>query len=191
MVMRKRRKKRRLRPLAVAAALLLAAVLLVFGIYLLLSPATVPAEPAPSVRAETVRMPEAGATEALVPVSSHKELINEDDTVLVQRLFVSWLDQYVSRSPDESGKLYEYADLDVKPLPVADNAKDVKIIYRVSYSLRLTAEGPLPDENTAGQWLAGNGLLDDDGWIRDKSLYVELVKGDGDPYLLILGTGLS
>ena len=56
-------------------------------------------------------------------------------------------------------------------------------VWRVEFDI-------LPCDGKEDEWIAGNGRLEDSGWIRDKSLFIELSLKDGKIEVEIIGTGL-
>ena len=56
-------------------------------------------------------------------------------------------------------------------------------VWRVEFDI-------LPCDGKEDEWIAGNGRLEDSGWIRDKSLFIELSLKDSEIEVEIIGTGL-
>lgn len=58
-----------------------------------------------------------------------------------------------------------------------------KNTWRITFSV-------FPSEGYEVTWMAGNGVIDENGWIVEKSLFVYVVKTNGVVDLKVLGTGL-
>jgi poly-gamma-glutamate capsule biosynthesis protein CapA/YwtB (metallophosphatase superfamily) len=120
---------------------------------------------------------------ATLPVS---DLQGQSEETITHRLFEQYLQFYTS--PDLSGQQGRITSYETQSLTTNPNWQtkatelNLDFIANVVYSVK-----PVYSRF----WMAGNGELSPDGWVRDKSFFVGY-RRTGDRYeLLILGTGMQ
>lgn len=119
---------------------------------------------------------------ASLPQAELADLAPED---AVQRLFEQWLQYAASPALDNSQRISAYEIRHVREAQALAAAYDVEYIASVLFSVKTAVSASQPSD-----WHAGNGAIGEDGWVRDKSLFVGLRQQGGRLWLVILGTGL-
>jgi hypothetical protein len=102
-----------------------------------------------------------------------------------RRLFEQWLQYAASPLLENTQRISAYEIHSVRDTQALPAAYDVDDIANVLFSVK-----PAVSASRYSAWHAGNGELRDDGWVRDKSLFVGLRQQGGRLWLVILGTGL-
>ena len=102
------------------------------------------------------------------------------DEDIVRRIMEQQLTYYERMGLLYPDRIFDYEI--VRIIPLTDAAKPNVPLYCVVYSVKNYWQSPA--------WIAGNGHIDENHWIRNKSMIYRLVK-DGHTYRLIaVGTGL-
>jgi hypothetical protein len=102
---------------------------------------------------------------------------------VIQKLFGDWLEYY--RSPVWSSRegitAYEIGSIEQEET-AQDRAAELgaENTVRVTFSVRPPAVG-------YSDWVAGNGEITPNGWVRELSLYAGLRQDGGRYWLVILG----
>jgi hypothetical protein len=122
------------------------------------------------------------AITATLPVKTAGILSAEEIAVA---LFCQYLEHYTSPEADISMRLIDYqvykAPLDER-LQFLRREFNVDFIAGISFSV-------LPTRIMYSGWVAGNGEISNDGWIRNKFLIVGIFKHDEVYEMKIIGTG--
>ncbi len=103
----------------------------------------------------------------------------------VQKLFEQWLQYAASPNLENNQRLSAYEIHRVQEAQALAAAYDVEYLASVLFSVK-----PAVPASQPSHWHAGNGELGEDGWVRNKSLFVGLRQQGGRLWLVILGTGL-
>lgn len=117
-----------------------------------------------------------------LPEADLAELSPEES---VRRLFEQWLQYAASPALENAQRIAAYEIKRVQEAQALAAAYDVDYIASVLFSVK-----PAVSASQPSHWHAGNGALGEDGWVRDKSLFVGLRQQGGRLWLVILGTGL-
>jgi hypothetical protein len=116
-------------------------------------------------------------TKTTLPIEIGNQLTHEE---LAAALFCQYLEIY--KSPQAENRITDYtvnAFLDER-LQNLQKEINADFVAGVSFSV-------LPE--LYGDWAAGNGILSDDGWVRDKFLIIGVFKRSGVYEMKIIGTG--
>ena len=119
---------------------------------------------------------------ATLPIKTAEVLSSEE---IALALFCQYLENYKSPQADSSMRLIDYqvykAPLDER-LQFLRREFNVDFIAGISFSV-------LPTRIMYSGWVAGNGEISNDGWIRNKFLIVGIFKHDEVYEMKIIGTG--
>ncbi len=108
------------------------------------------------------------------PTFSTEKFNNVSKQEITYQIFKKEMDYNKAKPFFVPGNISEYKNIKVHCVPTEPD------IFLVIYSIR----------TTDNYWHAGNGKIEDDFWVTNKSVYVRLVK-DGNYYKLVhIGTGL-
>lgn len=117
-----------------------------------------------------------------LPKAKLEALSRED---IAHRLFAQWLDYWTAPALPNAERIHSYEIQEAAVDEIwQDRSKEYGADYiaQVVYSVR-------PIVPRYSIWIAGNGELTPDGWMRQKSLFVG-VREEGDRYrMIVLGTG--
>ena len=123
--------------------------------------------------------PEYTATVSIASVSqaSPEEIAN--------LLFTQWLEHFKTSDADSRNRIDEYVITKVE-IPANSTSlaqeQDLGFVATVLFSVK-------PTILMYSNWVAGNGIIDDQNWKRDKFLFIGVVKEDDIYRLKIIGTG--
>ncbi len=126
-----------------------------------------------------------GWTPEFTATISSKEVEDYTQEEIAKILFTQWLDHFKTQDADSQHRLSEYELLKVET-PNSFSAlraeEDVDFIATISFSVK-------PSAFMFSSWVAGNGTVTDQAWIRNKFLFTGVKKDNNLYSLKILGTG--
>jgi len=116
--------------------------------------------------------------EVLEPTIFLNEANDLSDAEIVNNLFIMYLEHYKAESILNDKRIIDYKDIKVREV----TGLNYKAVFVVSYSVQ--------QHFWSSYWTAGNGYVEDNGWILRKSYYVSLIKEKEQFRMKIIGTGL-
>ena len=110
--------------------------------------------------------------------SSYLQKYNEDQ--LIEKS-VQLFTEYIENNSTDWKKV-QYENLDRDPMKTLENFKIINTkltnFTEDNYTVKITYDVKVTDENN--MWFAGNGLKDEDNWIRNKINYLNIENDNGE-----------
>jgi hypothetical protein len=114
-----------------------------------------------------------------IPSMSEEEAAGLSQEELFQHLFEQWLLHYRSEVWSSRERITAY---EIESLLTGDDGQGMDATAEVVYSIR-------PPAQQFSGWVAGDGELTLDGWIRHKNQLLGLKQGGGRIWMVLLGRG--
>jgi len=109
---------------------------------------------------------------------SASEFEGSSSESIMEQLASDWLNSFVSIGINRKDKLDDYEIIHVEFISEEDN----ELVALVSFSVKPILRN--------SNWIAGNGVLASDSWIRNKTIFLKVTMIDDVYYLEIIGTSL-
>jgi len=119
---------------------------------------------------------------AALAIKSAENLSDED---LSGALFCQYLEKHKHSQVDIAQQLTDYQ---VHQISADESLQELLLENQVEY-LSWVSFSVLPAQEFSSWWVAGNGEVSNDGWIRHKSLIIGIFKNNENYILKIIGTG--
>jgi len=113
-------------------------------------------------------------------LSSVNDISKDEKTEIARDLF----DKYVNDNKTD-WKQVEFQKIDRKPMISFTEYKinDIKVTGGDENKFTVSVKYDIKYTNESNMWIAGNGEISEDNWIRNKSNFVEIQK-NGDKYVI-------
>jgi hypothetical protein len=119
---------------------------------------------------------------AALPIKTAEKLSDEE---LSGALFCQYLEKHKHSQVEIAQQLTDYQ---VHQISADESLQELRQENQVDY-LTWVSFSVLPAQEFSSWWVAGNGEVSNDGWIRHKSLIIGIFEDNENYILKIIGTG--